>query len=195
MKRLKKSNQKNHLRISWYTEFIIMVSVIFLFQNALVYAGESLQETNIAESEVVDVVLTGANEYGSVQLFSYLLTKVDSITKIDPVMMHIKTDSPDVCRVQWKVKLTNGIAPFIGQLSKILNELDPREQNAVLYESPFIVTRGDMEQVKKAKLVITTVDSVVFTIGDSPEGKTGKIISWQDRTVNPWFAMPGAGFE
>ncbi len=174
---------------------MIFVATMLWWNHAV--AGTTLVEEPGPITAEVDVRLTGANEYGAVQLFAYLLTKVEPISAVVPVELHITSDEPQQCYGQWR--LTGGkmeIGAIVEQLIKIINNLDPNGPNKVLYESPFIVRQGDVEQVKKIVPFLVSADRVIFVVaGYQDEEMIEQGVQPVVKFANPWLQVPGAGFD
>lgn len=160
-------------------------------------AGESEEEVLEVTTSTLEVQLAGVTEHRIVQLFAYLMEKATSAVEVQPVSLRIAADDPRRCRAQWQVIVRDSSdADFIWQLNDIINDLDPEKQNTVLYESPFIVTNGDVEQVKKIAPIQSSEGSILYTVegyqvlpGDKQRGDVPAV------SRNPWMLIPGAGFE
>lgn len=175
---------------------IVCITCVMLLACSPAFAGEPVNVQELPAERPIEVYLNGATEYGSVQLFAYLLTKLEAVNRVVPIMLHVETDYPQRCRARWSVWTTSeDTTPLVEQIAKIISELDPNGQNNVLYESPFIVTERVLGQVKTAKPVIIVPDRLVFAI-DSNRDRMQKMTDVQiTPSINPWFALPGAGFD
>lgn len=144
----------------------------------------------------IEVQLRGANEFGGVQLFQFLLGRAAAVRSAEPVGLHVEPDTPVSCRASWRVTTSGEDAVTVAQqLVAIIKQLDPDAQNEVLYESPFVVTVGDLALIKRAEPVIINDNSVYFSIGvqtgviDQPSDSASSL------STNRWQLLPGAGFD
>lgn len=182
--------------VKWVCGLLIIFIIVIGAGGGNTFAGEPGDEVLHASSMGVDVQLAGVSEYGVVQLFAYLLAKSEIVTDVQPVSMRLKADDPQQCRVQWQVIIKeDDPGKLVEQLTQIINDLDPKQQNTILYESPFIVTNGDMEQLKKVNLLHLVDDRVLFALEGYQEVSTDQEDAGQAVNRNPWLKIPGAGFE
>ncbi len=159
-------------------------------------AGTMIGDKISENRQTIEIQLRGATEFGTVQLFQYLLGKTGQAGRVTATGLHLEPDSPHACRARWQVEVENVEAnDLVQQLVAIIKELDPSGQNEVLYESPFIVTEGDLTLVKRAEPVVIGPDSALFIIGSltglpetMPEGH-------QITSGSRWSVVPGAGFD
>ncbi len=177
-------------------QFLLVALLTSFTAASVTIAGEFEEEVLGTAPQPIEVQLAGATEHGTVQLFAYLMKKVPSVVEVEPLALHIEADYPQECRAEWQVVVQGGeVDDFMTQFADLINDLDPEKQNKVLYESPFIVTNGDVEQVKKISPVQFSRGRVLYTVEGYQILQGDGVPSVKAANSNPWLKIPGAGFE
>lgn len=177
--------------------------IILLLLGALLifFPGAGVSDTSLAgkisvNSQYMEVQLVGATQFGVVQIFGHLLTKLESVKEVVPIEMQIITDTPQRCFAKWKLHVIEGENfEVVSQLIAIIKELDPDKENEVLYEWPFTVVRDDLILLTRTESVSIGPRDALFSIG-SGMGDTDTVQpTYHFTSENRWFALPGVGFD
>jgi len=158
-------------------------------------AGSPLADQIVESRQRMEIQLVGADDLGLVQLFEYLLLQVNGVNSVEPLRMEMAAGDPHRSRALWAVE-AGDVDSFdlVSQLLAIIKELDPNAQNKVLYESPFIVTEGDLVRIKETESVSIGPHGALFPLGQvlqrsdvAPESELP--------AGNRWSGMAGGGFD
>lgn len=190
---------KNNMSINKIKQVIAVLVCLVLLGglSSPLYAGGYEEAVEGEGANEIQLNLYGVNQFGAVQLFDFLLTKVAGVETLEQTNTKIIPTSPDECRAEWMISLVNGDVEYLqSELHKIINELDPDGQNDILYEAPFIVMKEDLELVKRIIPVNATLDYVAFGVeGRIPERIAAVDPVMGNDSMAPWYALPGGGFE
>lgn len=195
MKRLKRNRvQQRAFPRLMVPGFLLLVALLMQVGTGL--AGTALGDRVEQAKQRFEVQLLGATEFGTVQLFQYLLRQTEQVVAVEPSGMHLEPGNPEACRAVWQVAAKKSEpVEVVRQLVAIIKELDPVAQNEVLYSSPFVVAENDLKQVKQAEPLEIGADSAVFVIaGVQERGKISQSVR-AISTQNRWSTLPGAGFD
>lgn len=186
--------QQKQMRVwSRFSATVLLALLVVLAAEGNGLAGTTLGEAVEASAAKKEIQLLGATEFGTVQLFQYLLTRVEGVETVEPLGMRITPEEPQACRAAWQVAAdTREPAEIVRQLVAIIKELDPDKQNTVLYEAPFVVAEQDVELLKRAEPLDISTRDAVFVIGSPGEVAVEK---YESTPNNRWMALPGAGFD
>jgi len=173
----------------------IVLACILAFSNPQAWAG-GVQEEEQPTS--VEVVLHGVGNFGTVQLFDFLLRQVPGLVVVEQTGMQLDPQEPISSRSGWSVKVYgNGADQLQEELMAEIRKLDPEEQNDSLYEAPFMVTTDSLNEVK----TIIPAQLTTYRVDFSPEAMVVSGHSqFEDLKVESqqqlvWYKRFGMGFE
>jgi len=170
-----------------------------MYANAGASGYGSTDTQDPKQTSEVTVTLQGAERQGVVQIVGYLLGRLPEVVEKREGELRIVPGKKGACVARWQLTV-HGISG-IGLDSKFMatiNSLDLKGNNAIFYESPFIIVPQDLEMVKQIKSLRSSVNYAVFSLlpGDSD---SLAVLHRQQQTFddsrNPWLLIPGAGFE